>query len=60
MPHKSRPQMPLSVMLCIYFLQQWHGMSDPAAEESLCYMHSMRNFVDLDLAHDAILNETTI
>jgi IS5 family transposase len=47
-------------MLCIYFLQQWHGMSDPAAEESLCYMHSMRNFVDLDLAHDAILNETTI
>jgi IS5 family transposase len=59
-PRKSRPQMPLSVMLRIYFLQQWYGLSDPGAEEALYDMHSMRNFVGLDLAHDAIPDETTI
>ena len=59
-PRKGRPQMPLSVMLRIYFLQQWYSLSDPGAEEALYDMHSMRNFVDLDLAHDAIPDETTI
>ena len=28
--------MGLEVMLRIYFLQQWYGLSDPAAEDSLC------------------------
>jgi transposase, IS5 family len=59
-PRKGRPQMPLSVMLRIYFLQQWYSLSDPTAEEALYDMHSMRNFVGLDLAHDAIPDETTI
>ena len=59
-PRKGRPQMPLSAMLRIYFLQQWYSLSDPGAEEALYDMHSMRNFVDLDLAHDAIPDETTI
>lgn len=26
-PRKGRPQMPLSVMLRVYFLQQWYGLS---------------------------------
>ena len=59
-PRKGRPQMPLSVMLRIYFLQQWYSLSDPGAEEALYDMHSMRNFVGLDLAHDSIPDETTI
>ena len=59
-PRKGRPQMPLSVMLRIYFLQQWYSLSDPGAEEALYDMHSMRNFVGLDLGHDAIPDETTI
>ena len=59
-PRKGRPQMPLSVMLRIYFLQQWYSLSDPGAEEALYDMHSMCNFVGLDLAHDAIPDETTI
>lgn len=59
-PRKGRPQMPLGVMLRIYFLQQWYGLSDPGAEEALYDMHSMRDFVGLDLAHDAIPDETTI
>lgn len=59
-PRKGRPQMPLSVMLRIYFLRQWYGLSDPGAEEALYDMHSMRDFSGLDLAHDAIPDETTI
>jgi len=59
-PRKGRPQMPLSVMLRIYFLQQWYGLSDPGAEEALYDMHSMRDFAGLDLAQDAIPDETTI
>lgn len=59
-PRKGRPQMPLGVMLRIYFLQQWYGLSDPGAEEALYDMHSMRDFAGLDLGHDAIPDETTI
>lgn len=59
-PRKGRPQMPLSVMLRIYFLQQWYGLSDPGAEDALYDMHSMRDFAGLDLAQDAIPDETTI
>jgi IS5 family transposase len=59
-PLKGRPQMPLSVMLRIYFLRQWYSLSDPTAKEALYDMRSMRNFVGLDLAHDAIPDETTI
>jgi IS5 family transposase len=59
-PRKGRPQMPLCVMLRIYLLQQWYGLSDPGAEEALYDMHSMREFVGLDLADDPIPDETTI
>lgn len=59
-PRKGRPQMPFGVMLRTYFLQQWYGLSDPGAEEALYDMHSMRAFAGLDLAHDAIPDETTI
>ena len=59
-PRKGRPQMPLVVMLRIYFLQQWYGLSDPGAEEALYDMHSMREFAGLDLAQDTIPDETTI
>lgn len=52
--------MPLAVMLRIYFLQQWYGLSDPGAEEALYDMHSMRDFARLDLAQDGVPDETTI
>lgn len=47
-------------MLRIYFLQQWYGLSDPAAEESLYDIESMRRFAGLELGEDAIPDETTI
>ena len=51
---------PLEVMLRIYFLQQWYQLSDPGAAEALYDIQSMRAFADLELGHDAILDETTI
>jgi len=59
-PRKGRPQMALSTMLRIYFLQQWYGLSDPGAEEALYDIHAMRSFAGLDLGRDAIPDETTI
>ena len=52
--------MPLSMMLRIYFIQKWYGLSDPGAEETLYDMQSMRDFVGLDLGRNAIPDETTI
>jgi len=56
----GRPPMPMESMLRIYFLQQWYGLSDPAAEEALYDIESMRNFAGLELVVDAIPDETTI
>ncbi len=57
---KGRPPMPMECMLRIYFLQQWYGLSDPAAEEALYDIESMRTFAGLELVVDAIPDETTI
>ena len=45
-------------MLPIYFMQQWYGLSDPAMEDSLYDVESMRRFAGVDLDH--IPDETTI
>lgn len=54
-----RPK-PLETMLRIYFMQQWFNLSDPQAEDQLYDSESMRRFAELDLADDAIPDETTI
>ena len=41
----GRRPYPLSVMLRIHCLQQWYGLSDPAMEEELYEIASMRQFV---------------
>ena len=56
----SRPPMPMESMLRIYFLQQWYNLSDPAAEEALYDIESMRRFAGLELVVDALPDETTI
>ncbi|HVZ31295.1 MAG TPA: IS5 family transposase [Polyangiaceae bacterium] len=57
---RGRRPMPLAVMLRIYFLQQWFDLSDPAAEDALYDSESMRRFVGVELADEAIPDETTI
>jgi IS5 family transposase len=44
----------------MYFMQQWYGLSDPAMEDSLYDIESMRRFAGIDLETDVIPDETTI
>lgn len=46
------------VMLRIYFMQQWYALSDPAMEDSLYDVESMRRFAGVDL--NGVPDETTI
>ncbi len=56
----GRAPMPLPTMLRIYFLQQWFNLSDPAAEDSLYDIESMRRFCGIELSDNAVPDETTI
>lgn len=56
----GRQPMPMERMLRIYFMQQWYGLSDPAMEDALYDIESMRRFARIDLEADAIPDETTI
>ena len=57
---RGRPPMALSSMLRIHFKQQWYALSDPAMEDALYEIESMRRFAGLELNEDAIPDETTI
>jgi len=54
----GRPPYPLSSMLRIHCMQHWYTMSDPAMEDALYEIHSMRKFAGLSL--ERIPDETTI
>lgn len=56
----GRPPIPLERMLRVYFLQQWFNLSDPAVEESLYDIISMRAFAKIDLGQEPVPDETTI
>ena len=54
----GRPPIAPEIMLRIYFMQQWYGLSDPAMEDSLYDIESMRRFSRINL--DTVPDETTI
>jgi transposase, IS5 family len=56
---RGRRPYPLKVMLRVHLMQNWFGLSDPAMEESLYEIASMRVFAGLSL-NRAIPDETTI
>jgi len=56
----GRQPIPLARMLRIYFMQQWYGLSDPAMEDALYDIESMRRFADIDIGNDEVPDETTI
>jgi len=56
----GRQPMPLEMMLKIYFMQQWYALSDPAMEDALYDIESMRRFAGIDIAADVVPDETTI
>jgi len=56
----GRPPYPLATMLRIHLLQQWYSLSDPAIEEALIEVPTMRRFAGIELISDRIPDETTI
>jgi len=56
----GRPPYPLATMLRIHLLQQWYSLSDPAMEDALIEVPTMRRFAGIELISDRIPDETTI
>ena len=56
----SRPPYPLATMLRIHLMQQWYSLSDPAMEDALIEVATIRRFAGIDLISDRIPDETTI
>ena len=47
-------------MLRIHLLQQWYDLRDPAMEDALIEVPTMRRFAGIDMISDRIPDETTI
>jgi len=56
----GRPPYPLETMLRIHLLQQWYDLSDPAMEDALIEVATMRRFAGIALITERIPDETTI
>jgi transposase, IS5 family len=56
----GRPPYPLAKMLRVHLLQQWYSLSDPAMEEALIEVPTLRRFAGIDLISGRIPDETTI
>src|SRR5450631_4733976 len=56
----GRPPVGLSIMLRVYFLQQWFDLSDPGAEDALYESPVLRHFVGIDLGRAPAPDESTI
>ena len=56
---RGRKPYPLEAMLRVYLMQNWFALSDPAMEEALYEIASLRNFAGLPLS-EPIPDETTI
>lgn len=52
--------MEMTMMLKIYFLQQWYNLSDPGAEEEVYDRGSFQKFLGIDLLSQKVPDETTI
>src|SRR5271154_4027178 len=57
---KGRQPVGLSIMLRIYFVQQWFNLSDPGMEEALYESAVLRRFAGVDLGVAPAPDETTI
>ena len=56
----GRQPVGLAIMLRIYFLQQWFGLSDPGVEDALYESLVLRRFAGVDLGRAAAPDETTM
>ena len=56
----GRPPYALETMLRIHLMQHWYALSDPAMEDALIEVPTMRRFAWIDLISERIPDETTI
>ena len=56
----GRPPYPLETMLRVHLMQQWYDLSDPAMEDALIKVATLRRFAGIALITDRIPDETTI
>ena len=56
----GRQPVGLSIMLRVYFLQQWFNLSDPGVEEALYESPVLRRFAGVDLGRAPAPDETTV
>jgi hypothetical protein len=56
----GRPPYALETMLRIHLMQHWYALSDPAMEDALIEVPTMRRFAGIDLISERIPDETTI
>src|SRR5271170_3452330 len=56
----GRQPVGLSIMLRVYFLQQWFNLSDPGAEDALYESPALRRFAGVDFGRAAVPDESTI
>jgi IS5 family transposase len=54
------PSYPLGTMPRIHLMQQWYSLIDPAMEDALIEVPTMRCFAGIELISDKIPDETTI
>lgn len=57
---RGGPPIGLELMLRIYFLQQWYGLSDEGLEDALYDSTAMRVFAGIDLAVEDVPDATTL
>jgi len=58
--HRGRPPVGIERMLRMYFVQQWFGLADEAAKDSLYDMPAFRCFVGIDLSREHLPDATTL
>ena len=56
---RARPSHPLGTMLRIHLMQQWDSLSDPAMEDALIELPTMRCFAGIELISEKIPYEAT-
>lgn len=55
-----RPPYPLETMLRIYLMHHWYDLRDPAMEDALIEVATMRRFAGIALITERIPDENTI
>lgn len=57
---RGRPPIGIKRMLCMYFIQQWYGLSDVAVEDAIYDSLALRNFCGVDLSIESVPDATTL